>query len=94
MNQIYLDTARLLEARGFATRLHATADALETKLIVRRGKIEIKVEVNFVMRGTVHPTRMAALVPRTRDVLLADLKIPVASFEDVYGGKLVAAMDR
>lgn len=41
-----------LEARGFATRLHSTADALETKLMVRRGKIEIKVEVNFVMRGT------------------------------------------
>ena len=83
-----------LEARGFATRLHATADALETKLMVRRGKIEIKVEVNFVMRGTVHPTRMAELVPRARDVLLADLEIPVASLEDVYGGKLVAAMDR
>jgi len=83
-----------LEALGFSTRLHATADALETKLLVRRGKIEIKVEVNFVMRGIVHPTRMAALLPRARDVLLADLEIPVASLEDVYGGKLVAAMDR
>jgi len=46
------------------------------------------------MRGTVHPTRMAALVPRARDVLLADLEIPVASLKDVYGGKLVAAMDQ
>lgn len=32
--------------------------------------------------------------PRARDVLLADLEIPVVSLEDVYGGKLVAAMDR
>jgi hypothetical protein len=34
------------------------------------------------------------LRPRARDVLLADLEIPVVSLEDVYGGKLVAAMDR
>jgi predicted nucleotidyltransferase component of viral defense system len=87
-------SAERLNARGFQTRTHATADAVETKLLVRRGPIEVKVEVNFVMRGTVHPVRMAALVPRARDVLLADLEIPVVSLEDVYGGKLVAAMDR
>ena len=29
-----------------------------------------------------------------RNTLLADLEIPVVSLEDVYGGKLVAAMDR
>jgi predicted nucleotidyltransferase component of viral defense system len=87
-------SAERLNARGFQTRMHATADAVEAKLLVRRGPIEVKIEVNFVMRGTVQPVRMAALVPRARDVLLADLEIPVLSLEDVYGGKLVAAMDR
>lgn len=86
--------AARLNARGFQTRTQGTADATETKLLVRRGPIEVKVEVNFVMRGTVNPVRMAALVPRAREVLLAELEIPVASLEDVYGGKLVAAMDR
>jgi Nucleotidyl transferase AbiEii toxin, Type IV TA system len=42
----------------------------------------------------VNPVRRAALLPRARDVLMADLQIPVVSLEDVYGGKLVAAMDR
>ena len=83
-----------LAARGFQTRTQATADGAETKLLVRRGSIEVKIEVNFVMRGTVHPVAQAALVPRARDALLADLEIPVVSFADVYGGKLVAAMDR
>ena len=86
--------AARLNARGFQTRTQGAADATETKLLVRRGPIEVKVEVNFVMRGTVNPVRMAALVPRAREVLLAELEIPVASLEDVYGGKLVAAMDR
>jgi len=87
-------SAERLEARGLQTRVQIAADASETKLLVRRGAIEVKIEVNFVMRGTVHPVRRATLLPRARDVLLADLDIPVVSLEDVYGGKLVAAMDR
>jgi hypothetical protein len=46
------------------------------------------------MRGTVHPVRTASLTPNARETLQADLEIPVVSLEDVYGGKLVAAMDR
>jgi predicted nucleotidyltransferase component of viral defense system len=86
--------AERLQARGFQTHIIASADAGETKLLVRRDGIEVKIEVNFVMRGTVFPVRTAALTPTARDVLLADLEIPVVSLEDVYGGKLVAAMDR
>ncbi len=87
-------SAERLAARGFQTRVQAAADASETKLLVRRGPIEVKVEVNFVMRGTVNPVQRAALRPGARDALLADLEIPIVSLEDVYGGKLVAAMDR
>ena len=86
--------AERLKARGFETRAVAAEGTGETKLLVRRAGIEVKVEVNFVMRGTVHPVRSAALTPMARDTLLADLEIPVVSLEDVYGGKLVAAMDR
>jgi hypothetical protein len=46
------------------------------------------------MRGTVQPVRTASLTQKARDTLQADLEIPVVSLEDVYGGKLVAAMDR
>lgn len=86
--------AQRLGQRGFQTRLQSAAEAVETRLLVRRGPIEVKIEVNIVMRGTVHPVRRAGLVPRARDMLLADLEIPVVSLEDVYGGKLVAALDR
>ena len=37
---------------------------------------------------------MASLTQNARDTLQADFEIPVVSLEDVYGGKLVAAMDR
>jgi len=83
-----------LKKRGFQTHTAAVADAGETKLFVRRDKLEVKVEVNFVLRGTVHPIRSASLTPRAQEALLADLELPVVSLEDLYGGKLVAALDR
>ena len=95
INQIIRQATERLTARGFQTHIPTTAaDTGETKLLIRRDGIEVKIEVNFVMRGTVHPVRMATLTPKARDVLMADLEIPVVSLEDVYGGKLVAALDR
>ena len=82
-----------LAARGFQVQLLATP-AGEIKLLVRQGLHQVKIEVNTVMRGVVRPVRRASLVRNARDVLMADLEIPIVSLEDVYGGKLVAAMDR
>ena len=70
------------------------AEAGETKLFIRRGGLEVKVEVNFVLRGTVHPVRKASLSAKARAALQADLELPLVSLEDLYGGKLVAALDR
>jgi predicted nucleotidyltransferase component of viral defense system len=94
INEAIRQSANRLDKRGFQTHALVQSGAGETKLLVRHGGIEVKIEVNFVMRGTVHPVRTAALIPRAREVLLADLELPVVSLEDVYGSKLVAAMDR
>jgi predicted nucleotidyltransferase component of viral defense system len=94
VNEAIRQSVARLKKRGFQTHAVASADAGETKLLVRQGAIQVKIEVNFVMRGTVNPVRMASLTQSARDTLQADLEIPVVSLEDVYGGKLVAAMDR
>ncbi len=83
-----------LKKRGFQTHAPIVAAAGETKLFVRRDKLEVKVEVNFVLRGTVHPIRATSLTPKAKETLLADLELPVVSLPDLYGGKLVAALDR
>jgi predicted nucleotidyltransferase component of viral defense system len=83
-----------LRARGFEIYIPTTRIAGETKLFVRRRPLELKIEPNFVIRGTVHPVRTASLSAKARETLLADVEIPVVSLEDMYGGKLVAAMDR
>ena len=75
-----------LKARGFHTHAISSVDAGETKLLVRRGSVEVKIEVNFVMRGTVFPVGQASLTPAAHEILLADLEIPVVSLADMYGG--------
>ncbi|MBV9527261.1 nucleotidyl transferase AbiEii/AbiGii toxin family protein [Sphingomonas sp.] len=94
INEAIRRSVARLKKQGFQTHAPASADAGETKLLVRQGVTQVKIEVNFVMRGTVNPVRMASLTQSARDTLQADLEIPVVSLEDVYGGKLVAAMDR
>ena len=93
VNEAMRQAAERLKRRGFQTHTPA-ADAGETKLLVRRDRIEVKVEVNSVMRGTVRPVRRASLTAAARDALMAELDVPVVSLEDLYGGKLVAALDR
>lgn len=82
-----------LQAAGFQVTA-AGNDGDETRLQLTRGNILVKVEVNFVMRGTVNPVVTMPLTQAASDMLLADADIPVVSREDVYGGKLVAALDR
>lgn len=85
--------ATRLRARGFTT-LAPIGVGGETKLVVQRDSITVKIEVNTVMRGTVHPVQSASLTTRASDILQADLELPVTSLEDTYGGKLAAALDR
>ena len=94
INAAVRDAANRLRARRFEVYVPEAAADGETKLMVRSGAAEVKVEINTVMRGTVHRVRRANLTPLARDTLLADLEIPVLASEDVYGGKLVAALDR
>lgn len=88
------EAAKRLRAQGLEVYVPAAGGDGETRLLVRRAGIEVKVEVNTVIRGTVHPARKAALTKLARETLLAEIEIPVLALEDVYGGKLVAALDR
>lgn len=83
-----------MQERGMQTRMVAQPGLGEIKLLVRHGSVEVKIEVNVVMRGTVHPVSDVALCETASDLLMAELELPLVSLPDAYGGKLVAALDR
>lgn len=85
---------KILKKRGLDVQGGAMDDGDEVKLFVSRGSVSVKVEANHVFRGTVLPTSKMRLVPAARTLLAADLSVPTLAAEELYGSKLVAALDR
>jgi hypothetical protein len=86
--------ARRLSRFGLATRKISSKDLGDTKLLIDNGDQQVRVEVNVVFRGTVLPSERRPLSPRTADMFSVDLEVPTLAPEELYGGKLVAALDR
>lgn len=90
-----LRTARdRLANRGLKVQALSAGDMGETRLLVQRDAVSVTVEVNTVIRGTAYPTQTMGLSPAASDALMADLELTLLSTDEIYGGKLVAAMDR
>jgi hypothetical protein len=84
---------RLAKA-GLEADASATKDGDEIKLFIRRGRNQVKVEVNHVFRGTVMPVETRQLGNEARKLFTTELSVPVLATSELYGSKLVAAMDR
>jgi len=90
-----LDAVRKRLAKiGLEAEVSATKDGDEIKLFVRRGRNLVKVEVNHVFRGTVLPVETRRLGDAARKLFTTELSVPVLAAPELYGSKLVAAMDR
>lgn len=65
----------------------------ELRILVRRGRIQVKVEVSPVLRGTLHPPQERDVVEPVEDEY-GFAAVQVVSLPDLYGGKICAALDR
>lgn len=79
---------------GYGVVMPKTAEGHEAKLFIRADDAEVKVEVNYVFRGTVRPIDHRQLVPAARERFAASIELPVLAPAELYGSKLVAALDR
>lgn len=83
-----------LERMGYSATIRKTQKGDEAKLLVADQASQIKVEVNFVFRGTLLPVEPRALVNTARDLFTTAMELPVLAIPELYGSKLVAALDR
>lgn len=79
---------------GHRAVMPTTGSGDDVKLLVESGGSRIKVEVNFVFRGTVLPIVQSPMVQAAQDLFTTDITLPVLDKAELYGSKLVAAMDR
>jgi predicted nucleotidyltransferase component of viral defense system len=63
-------------------------------LLIRRNDATIKVEPNSVLRGSVFSTETRILCQKAMDLFELSIEARTLSFEDLYGGKACAALDR
>ncbi len=66
----------------------------ETRLIVERDHVKIKIEPNYIIRGTVYPTENRTTSNKVEDTFQKSAEISCLSIEDLWGGKFCAALDR
>jgi len=63
------------------------------KLLVWQGETSVKIEVSPVLRGSVFPAELRQLSARATKAF-GYARVPVLSFEDLFAGKMCAALDR
>jgi len=63
-------------------------------LIIRDNDVTVKIEANYNLRGAVFKPVKRKLCDRAEKEFELSLSITSLSFEDIYGGKMVAALDR
>jgi predicted nucleotidyltransferase component of viral defense system len=64
-----------------------------TRLIVRQARVQTKIEVTPVLRGCVYQPETRS-VSEAVEAAFGFAEMAVVSFADLYGGKIVAALDR
>jgi hypothetical protein len=64
-----------------------------TKLLIRVGGVQTKIEVTPVLRGCVYEPKLLT-VSRSVEETFGFAEVRVVSSADLYGGKIVAALDR
>ncbi|OGU72113.1 MAG: hypothetical protein A2V93_06005 [Ignavibacteria bacterium RBG_16_34_14] len=63
-------------------------------LIIRDKDATVKIEANTVIRGIVYPPVRKRLCTKAEEIFELTLSATTLSFEDLYGGKICAALDR
>lgn len=85
--------AQRVERSVRGARVHTAGLTDEVRLEIRRGNAAVKVETSPVMRGTVHPPETRRVTQRVEDEF-GFAEMTLVAFEDLFAGKLVAALDR
>ena len=83
-----------IQSLGFAAEVRQNKAGDEAKMFVSDNTSEVKVEVNYVSRGTVLTPIRSSLTAAAQALFAANIELPMLAIPELYGSKLVAAMDR
>lgn len=88
----HIKAAVLVELPG-ARVTESVSDGTILRLLVLEGGAQVKIEVSPVLRGVIHEPYLTPVTEAVEEAF-GYAETMVVSFEDLYAGKLVAALDR
>jgi predicted nucleotidyltransferase component of viral defense system len=93
VSRLKVDIERSIAGSKVITQQVSGASA-PTSFTVEVRRTQIKVEINFVLRGSVYPPVIKELCQEAQNKFNKYVEIRTLSTADLYGGKLCAALDR
>lgn len=94
LNDIHENLSQIaIKLQGSGFRVQKNDPNKTTRLTVSNGDVQIKIETSPVLRGTVHPAQKMTVTPKVEDTF-GYAEVQTLSFEDLYAGKICAALDR
>ncbi|KTD50114.1 hypothetical protein Lqui_1439 [Legionella quinlivanii] len=89
-----LKMKQLIEQFGVTVKTVLMKNGSISKLQVYSNHGMIKIEPNFVLRGSVFPCEEIELCDKAQGQFLKFMRVRTLSVADLYGGKICAALDR
>ena len=89
-----LKMKQMIEQLGVTIKTVPMKNGSISKLQVYSNNGMIKIEPNFVLRGSVFPCEEKELCDKAQDQFLKFMRVKTLSIADLYGGKICAALDR
>ena len=86
--------AQKVTALGFKTREKESAVGYESTLFILTKRIEVKVAINLVVRGSVYKPVTRSLAAEAKKVFKRDVDMLCLATDDLFAGKICAALDR
>ena len=85
---------RIIKSVSGTTVTNNAVKGNDIKLLVQSQNAQIKIEVNTVTRGHLHPVRLLQVNEKVQERFKKFAAIQVVSDAELYGGKICAALDR
>ena len=80
--------------KGLGLQVSLRGSDESKKLYCTDGEVGIKIEPNYILRGTVYPVREMYVCDEMTRLSGCEAYMNVLSFVELYGGKVCAALDR
>ncbi len=94
IDSIFLQIQADLQAKGLTATLKNTDDHHHKQIVVENGTSLVKIEINHVLRGVVHPLEKLTLSQKAQQKFSRYMEIACLNLNDLYAGKICAALAR